>query len=483
LLAVDLGASSGRVMLGSFTGERIALEELHRFPNEPVLLHGTLHWDVLRLLHEIKRGLCIAAERGEKIHGIGIDTWGVDFGLLDSCGRLLENPVHYRDARSCGMLEEAEKRISLDALYAATGIQLLEFNTAFQLLSVRLQRPELLARAARLLFLPDLLGYFLTGEKVTERSVASTSQLLDIHTGRFSQEILHALELPEHIFEQPTAPGACLGTLLPEIQKECGLPAVPVFSVCGHDTQSAITAVPSTACDFAFLSSGTWSLLGTELDAPLINAQTRQWNITNETGCGGKIGFLKNITGLWLVQECRRHWRAHPTDAQFTREANRTKDFGFAELERFAREAVPARAHIEPNDPFFTAPGDIPGRVRQYCGQTAQPIPETVEDVLRCVYESLALAYGKALQIIQRCTGKRYQTLHIIGGGSRDALLCQMAADTCGISVQAGPAEATVLGNLAVQLLAQGELADLAQIRALAAASGDGAIYAPRARR
>ncbi len=480
LLAIDLGASSGRVMLGRFDGRAIRLEELRRFSNEAVSLNGTLYWDILCLLREIKQGLRAAAQLGEEIHGIGIDTWGVDFGLLDARGRLMENPVHYRDARNRGMIEEAARLFPLDKLYDATGIQFMEFNTVFQLLALRLQRPEFLERANRLLFLPDLLGYFLTGNTATEYSIASTSQLLDIGSGGWSAEITERLGLPRRILGDITPPGTQLGTLLPEIQEECGLPAVPVFSVCGHDTQSAITAVPCAEGDFAFISSGTWSLFGTELDRPLVNETTRRLNITNEGGYNGKIGFLKNITGLWLIQESRRHWLAHPESARFNNETEKTDTFSYAELEQLARHAPPSLARIDPDDPVFIPPGDMPARVQACCRAASLPVPQTVGEILRCIYDSLAEKYRETLQKIQACTGKTYPCLHVIGGGVRDTLLCQMTADACGIPVKAGPVEATVLGNIAMQLLATGALGSLAEARRVIAEEGIRAEYAPR---
>ncbi|MDR1928015.1 MAG: rhamnulokinase [Oscillospiraceae bacterium] len=467
-IAVDLGASSGRVMLGSFDGGKIRLQELHRFANDPVRVNGTLHWDILRLFHDIKQGLTAAAQTGLPIQSIGIDTWGVDFALLGEEGEMLENPVHYRDGRSCGMLAEAEKRFAPDALYRETGVQFMEFNTVFQLLSLRLRRPALLERAARLLFLPDLLGYFLTGKQQTEYSIASTSQLLDAGTGDWSQTVLDKLELPRRLLGRIVPPGTVLGELLPCVCEECGLPPVPVISVCGHDTQSAVTAVPSGEERFAFLSSGTWSLFGTELDRPIVNGQTRRLNITNEGGYAGKIGFLKNITGLWLIQESRRHWN------------RRGAGYSYADLERLALAAPQNRAFIDPDDPSFVPPGDLPARVQEFCRRTGQPVPEGAGEIIRCIYESLAKKYGETLRKIQSCTGRVYPCLHVIGGGAKDALLCQMTADACGIPVLAGPIEATVLGNIAVQLLSSGELSDLAQARGVIAAGSDMKAYQPR---
>jgi rhamnulokinase/L-fuculokinase len=466
-------------MLGRWDGARLELEELHRFANEPVCLGGTLHWDILRLLHEIKQGLRAAARLGVEIHSIGIDTWGVDFGLLDGQGRLMENPVHYRDASYRGMIEQAAQHIPLDELYDVTGIQFLEFNTVFQLLAFKQQRRAFLERAAQLLFLPDLLGYFLTGQMATEYSNATTSQLLDVRKRTWSNRILDALGLPKGILGEITPPGTRLGALLPEIQQECGLPAVPVISVCGHDTQSAIAAVPCPSGDFAFISSGTWSLFGTELRAPLCSETTRRLNIANEGGYDGRIHLLKNITGLWLIQESRRHWLAHPEQALFHSEAERTTRFTFAELEQLARDAAPSPARVNPDDPAFIPPGEMPAKVQAACRAAGYPVPQTVGEILRCIYTSLAETYRDTLQKISDCTGKTYPELHIIGGGVRDTLLCQMTADACGVPVKAGPVEATVLGNLAVQLLAAGDLDNLEQARQVIATDGICAVYLP----
>jgi len=449
-IAIDLGASGGRVMLGRWDGHALGLEELHRFPNDAVHVNGTLHWDILRLLHEIKQGLTKAAQH--EITAIGIDTWGVDFGLLDRRGRLLENPVHYRDGRTQGVAEEVDKRIPPEELYAETGLQRMPFNTIYQLYALKLRRPEALENAGRLLFLPDLLGYFLTGEMAAERSIARTSQLLNIHSGEWSQRIFDTLELPRGLFGEIVPSGTALGTLLPEIQEETGLGPVPVISVCGHDTQSAVCAAPAAGEEFAFLSSGTWSLFGTELDRPIVNETSFAMNMTNEGGFS-KTRFLKNITGLWLIQESRRHWARHGGN------------YSYADLERLALEAPAFARFIDPDDPAFAAPGNVPERIREYCTKTGQPPPASVGETVRCIYESLAMKYRATLEKLETCTNRRYPCLHVIGGGVKDGLLCKMTANACGIPVLAGPAEATVLGNVAAQMIAQGEIKGLKEAR------------------
>jgi len=448
-IAIDLGASSGRVMLGRWDGRTLALEELHRFSNDAVRLCGTLHWDILRLLHEIKQGLAKAARYD--VTAIGIDTWGVDFGLLDHHGRLLENPVHYRDSRTDGVAEEVDKLIPPRELYDETGLQRMPFNTIYQLYALKLQRPELLGNAGRLLFLPDLLGYFLTGCMATERSIARTSQLLNIHSGAWSRRIFETLGLPREILGDIVPSGTALGALLPEIREETGLGAVPVISVCGHDTQSAVCAVAGED-NFAFLSSGTWSLFGTELDRPIVDGTSFAMNMTNEGGFG-KTRFLKNITGLWLIQESRRHWSRHG------------HSYSYAELEQLALEAPAFARFVDPDAPAFAAPGNVPGRIGEYCTRTGQAPPASVGETVRCIYESLAMKYRATLAMLETCTGKRYDRLHVIGGGVKDGLLCKMTANACGVPVLAGPAEATVLGNVMAQMVAQGEAAGLKEAR------------------
>jgi len=450
-IAIDLGASSGRVMLGRWDGHALALDELHRFPNEAVRLCGTLHWDILRLLHEIKQGLAKAAQYD--ISAIGIDTWGVDFGLLDRRGRLLENPVHYRDSRTDGVAIKVDKLISPRELYEETGLQRLPFNTIYQLYSLKLQRPEILEQAASLLFLPDLLGYFLTGVTTTERSIARTSQLLNIHSGEWSPRLFGLLDLPRNLFGEIVPSGTALGALLPEIQEETGLGPVSVISVCGHDTGSAVCAVPAAQDDFAFISSGTWSLFGTELDRPIVNETSFVLNMTNEGGFD-KTRFLKNITGLWLIQESRKNWN---------RQGN---SYFYADLERLALEAPAFARFIDPDDPAYIASGVVPEQV-------------SVGATVRCIYESLAMKYRATLEKLQACTGARYPCLHVVGSGVKDGLLCQMTANACGVPVLAGPAEATVLGNVMAQMIASGEVGGLREARGVVRGSVDVREYLP----
>lgn len=466
VLAIDFGASSGRAIIGTFDGEKISLEEVHRYSNDPVKVGNTVYWDALRLFHEIKQGIIKAGQKA-KIESIGIDTWGVDFGLIDKYGDLIENPVHYRDIRTAGLIEECAKAIPNEEFYKHTGIQFMELNTVYQLASLRKYRPYMLERADKLLFMPDLFGYFLTGNMTTEYSIATTSQMVDINTKKWATDLLQRLDIPTSLLCDIKPTGTVLGKVKADICEECGIDAVDVISVCGHDTQSAITAVPSQEKDFAFLSCGTWSLFGTELSEPIITDKSIAMNVTNEGGYDNSTGFLKNIIGLWLIQESRRHWNRHGND------------YSYADLEKLALEAEPFRSFIDPDAPEFVPHGNIPERVREYCRKTNQPIPETTGQVMRCIYESLALKYRLTLDALQDCTGKTYPAIHIIGGGTKDGLLCRMTACSTGIKVVAGPIEATVLGNIAVQLLSTGDIKDIAEARKIIAASEGTKEYLP----
>ena len=466
VLAFDFGASSGRAMLCRWDGDSIQMEEIHRFSNDPVEVNGTLYWDVLRLLHEIKQGLLKAKQAGG-FDSIGIDTWGVDFGLLDKDGYLLENPVHYRDARTQGILEKAFRLLPKERFYEITGNQFMEFNTVFQLLALKEQRPALLEQADTLLLMPDLFAYLLTGNKAAEYSAVSTTQLMDARKREWSQEILDALGLPASILPNIVPTGTPAGTLAPKLCEELGLEPVPVIAVAGHDTQSAMAAVPAETAPFAFVSCGTWSLMGTELMEPVIDEQSFACDITNEGGYANRASFLKNITGLWLIQESRRQWMREGIQRSYY------------DMEMLARAEKPFLCFIDPDDPVFTPAGNIPRRVREFCRKTGQPVPETDGQVIRCIYESLAMKYAVTLDLLRSCTGETYDALYVVGGGTKDTMLCQMAADSCGMPVSGGPAEATVLGNVLVQLLAKGEIATLEQGREIIRKMPDIRRYEP----
>ncbi len=466
-MAFDFGASSGRAIIGCFDGDKITLEEVHRFSNDPVSVGGTVYWDVLRLFYEIKQGI-VKAKIAGGFDSIGIDTWGVDFGLIDSEGKLMENPVHYRDARTIGLVDEAFNTMPKEKLYGITGIQFMELNTLFQLISLKKYRPWMLERADKMLFMPDLFGYMLTGKMCAEYSIASTSQLIDLDTKTWSKEILDAFGIKESVFAPLVQPGTVLGELSKEICEECGVDPVPVISVCGHDTQSAITSVPCENGDFAFLSSGTWSLFGTELDKPIVNETSMNINITNEGGFDGSTGFLKNIIGLWLIQESRRQWR---------REG---KEYSYADLEKLALAAEPFKCFIDPDAPEFVPHGNIPERVREFCRKTGQYVPETVGEIMRCIYESLAMKYRLTFEKLRECTERDYPVIHVIGGGTKDGLLCQMTANSCDRTVKAGPIEATVMGNVAVQLMSDGSVENIGQARRIVAASSELKTFEPK---
>ncbi len=466
VLAFDFGASSGRAMIGEYDGEKITLKEVHRFSNDPVIVGDTMYWDTLRLFYEIKQGM-IKAKHAGGFQSIAVDTWGVDFGLLDEDGRLLENPVHYRDARTTGMLEESFQLIEEDRFYEITGNQFMEINTAFQLLSLAKKRPKLMERAKTMLMTPDLFNYLLCGEMKTEYSIASTSQLLDAKKREWSGEVIKALGLPETIFTEIVPSGTKIGQLSQTICEELGLEPVDIIAVAGHDTQSALAAVPTDEKDFIFLSCGTWSLLGTELDEPIINQKSAAYNITNEGGYANKATFLKNIIGLWLIQESRRQW---------IREGN---EYSFGTLETMAKESEPFLCFIDPDAPEFVPAGNVPRRIREYCKKTGQKIPETPAQITRCINESLAMKYRYSLEQIAECTDKDYKTIHIVGGGVQSELLCQMTADSCNRKVVGGPIEATVLGNIALQYVASGDIQDLNAVRKVISASSEIFTYEP----
>lgn len=467
VLAFDFGASSGRAMLGVMEDGVIRLEEVHRFSNDPVEICGTLYWDTLRQFYEIKQGLLKAGHTGG-FDSVAVDTWGVDFGLLDSDGNLMESAVHYRDKRTAGLVDESFKYIPQRRFYQITGNQFMELNTVFQLYSLVKQRPDFIGRAHTMLLTPDLFNYLLTGTKSTEYTIASTTQMLDARERDWSDEVLQALKIPRRLLTPIVQSGTIVGKLRPEICEELGLSPVDVVSVASHDTQSAVVAVPTDEKDFVFLSCGTWSLMGTELDQPLISDKSAEFNLTNEGGAGGKTTFMKNIIGLWLIQESRRQWQREGAD------------YSYAQLETMALESEPFKSFIDPDAPEFTPQGNIPRRIREFCKKTGQTVPQSVGDVMRCIYQSLAMKYRYTLEQIESCTRKAYNTIYVVGGGVKDRLLCQMTADACGRDVSAGPIEATVLGNVAVQLMACGDIKSLDEARHIISKSEKVVRYLPK---
>jgi rhamnulokinase len=454
--AVDLGAESGRVVVGIFDGARLRLEEIHRFANVPVQAGSTLHWDALRLWSDIQDGLAKAAAQSGELSGIGVDTWGVDFGLLDATGALIGNPVHYRDARNNGAMESAFEKATREEIFERTGLAFLPFNTLYQLLALKKSNPAQLEIADKLLLMPDLLNFWLTGEKAAEYSIASTTQMLNAKTRAWDAELLQRLEIPTRLLPDIIAPGTTLGSLREEVAARLGMSAnTRVIAPGEHDTASAIAAVPfeNGAKNGAYLSSGTWSLMGVELDAPLISPRVAELNFTNEGGVGGKIRFLKNIAGLWLVQECRRAWQ------------RAGREYSYAELTELAAQAKPFGAIVEPDDARFIAPASMPDALREYSQLSGQVAPQTEGGLVRCCLESLALKYRWTLEKLEELTNQKIPVLHIVGGGTQNKLLSQLTADAINRPVLCGPVEATAIGNILTQLMARSEIANLQDAR------------------
>jgi rhamnulokinase len=470
-LAIDLGASSGRVMVGRWNGQRFTLHELHRFPNDPVAVRGHLHWDVLRLWQEITTGIArYAAQDDAPLASIGIDTWAVDFALLDRAGCLLGNPYHYRDRRTDGMLQQVDQQVSPERVYTQTGIQRLPINTLYQLVSMRENGDPQLDAAATLLLIPDLFHYWLTGRKVAEYTNATTTQFFDVRKRHWATDLLEDLNLPAHILPEVVAPGTVLGDVLPDLCEALGLrTTVPVIAVGTHDTASAVAAIPRLDEQSVYISSGTWSLVGVEIAEPILSRRARQLNFTNEGGVAGAIRFLKNVGGLWLLQECERQWQ------------RAGQQYSWPDLVALAEAASPLRSLVDPDAPDFLSPIDMPAAIRGYCQHTSQPEPNSVATVVRCCLESLALKYRWVVTALEQLTGRRLDTIRIVGGGSQNALLCQLTADACERQVVAGPVEATALGNVLVQAVARGVVPDLAAGRAALLASVEQVIYEPRA--
>lgn len=468
-LAVDLGAESGRVVAGHFDGTRIVLEPLHRFPNGPVNVRGTLYWDVLRLWSDIKTGLGKAAELyGGRIVGIGLDTWGVDYGLLARDGSLLSNPYHYRDSRTDGMMEAAFRKVPRAEVFARTGIQFMQLNTLYQLVAMVEAGSPVLDVADRLLTMPDLINYWLTGRMANEFTIATTTQCYDPRAGDWAYEMLETLGIPTRLFGPIVPPGTVLGPLEAAVAAETGLGDVPVIAPATHDTGSAVAAVPMDPDNAIYLSSGTWSLMGVESKVPIIDDRMLTWNLTNEGGVDGTFRILKNIMGLWLVQECRREWQR----------AGEEHDYG--EMVEMAAAAPAFGPVVSPEDARFLAPGDMTPRIAAACRDAGQAPPASKGAFLRCALESLALEYRWVAERLDELTGKRLETIHIIGGGAQNELLDQLAADATGRTVVTGPIEATALGNVLVQARALGHIGSVAEGRDVVKASFDLKTFAPR---
>ena len=428
-----------------------------------------MYWDILRLFHEIKQGILKCANSGDRdIDCIGIDTWGVDYGLLDAHDQLLGNPYHYRDTRTDGMYEEAFARVSKEEIFQSTGIAFNWFNTLYQLLAARLADDVTLKNAKTLLFIPDLLNFFLTGEKRTEYTIASTSQMFDSQSHTWAEGLLKKLDIPTDIFADMIYPGAQVGVLKADLAEELGVGQIPVIAVASHDTGSAVASVPVVdKDDFIYISSGTWSLMGVELDAPNVSAGALEHNFTNEGGVNKTIRFLKNIMGLWLIQESRRQW---------DREGEL---LSFDELEQQARAAEPFASLIDPDYPAFQTPGNMPRRIREFCEKTGQKVPQTKGEIVRCIAESLAFKYRNTVEGMEEVTGKKYSVINIVGGGIKDKMICRFTANATKRTVQAGPVEATSIGNVIVQAMAMGAVQDLKEGRRIVRNSFDIAVYEP----
>jgi rhamnulokinase len=467
ILAFDLGAESGRAILGAFDGQRLSLREVHRFPNIPALTLDRLYWDVLGLFNQMLEGLRHTAQQAE-IASIGIDTWGVDFGLVGEDGALLSNPRHYRDPHTEGIMDEAFAMIPREELFRRTGIQFMRFNSLFQLLAMKRDRSPILDAARHFLMIPDLFNYWLTGIKVNEFTNATTSQMVNPTTRHWDDGLLQHLGLPKRILGTIVHPGTVLGPLRQRVASDTGLPLVPVIAPATHDTGSAVAAVPARGTDWAFISSGTWSLMGAEIPEPVVNEDVRAANFTNEGGVGGSVRFLKNISGLWLVQECRRAWEKSG------------KSYRYDELAQLAYEAPAFVSLIDPDDASFMLPPDMPRAIADFCRRTGQTVPVEPGPVIRCALESLALRYRWVLEKLEALLGRRLQAIHVVGGGSQNELLCQLTADACSRPVYAGPVEATALGNVLVQAIGLKLLSSLAEAREVIRSSFQLRTYEPR---
>lgn len=452
-VAIDLGATSGRVVLGKYTDKGIQMTEIHRFQNNIIKVNGRSYWDLFGLWHEILTGLRKAVLSGEKVESIGVDTWGVDFVLLGKDGQILSQPRSYRDTYTCGIPEKFFNHISQKTLYERTGIQIMNFNTIFQLYAMRQERNSSLEAADKLLFIPDAIIWMLSGSQVCEYTILSTSALMNPDTHDFDEEILSAAGLSRELFGKIIMPGEVAGILSDEVASETGLGKIPIIAVAGHDTGSAVAAVPADDDNFAYLSSGTWSLMGVEIPSPIVTGKSFEMNFTNEGGAEGNIRFLKNITGMWLLERCRAEWK------------NEGRNYSYSQIASMIEGVEPFRSIIDPDDPAFANPDDMRSAIRDYCLSHGEVPPSSDAEYIRCIFESLALKYRFVLNRLRELSGKNIGRLHVIGGGSLNAALNQMIADSLGIPVVAGPAEATTAGNLMAQFVGLGKAESMSDMR------------------
>jgi rhamnulokinase len=462
LVSVDLGAQSGRVAVGSFDGRRLSVSEVHRFPNVPVSVHGRIHWDPLRLYDGVLEGLRAASRQGGSFASVAVDGWGVDFALLDRAGRLLQNPVHYRDRRTESAFEEVRRLVPPREIFQQTGNQLLPINTLYQLWAMVAAKEPVLDVAER------LFHYWLSGVPRCELTETSTSQCYDPVAGDWAWDLVSRLGLPGHLLGEVVPPGTVLGALRAEVAEETGIAGASVIAPASHDTASAVAAVPFQQPGSAYISSGTWSLVGLEVPKPVIDERAFLANLTNEAGAGGTFQLMSNGTGLWLLQECRRTWELQGQGWQF------------GELVAMAESSASLGPLVDPNDPAFLAPGDMPRRIADWCRQSGQSAPEGPAAMVRCILESLAVAYRQTIELLTSTCGISPPAVHIVGGGSRNQLLCQLTADATGLPIWAGPVEASEVGNLLVQAMALGELSTLDEARAVVAESFAPVLYEPR---
>lgn len=467
-LAFDLGAESGRAIIGHFDGERLQLEVEHRFPNTPVQIHDALHWDVLRLYQEMLTGLHQCAAKHETIDSIGIDTWGVDFALLGRGNVLLGNPRHYRDPHTEGVMEQAFEKVSRAKIFEQTGIQFMRLNSLFQLLALQKGLSPLLDVAESFLMIPDLFNFFLTGVKANEFTNVSTTQMYDPTAKNWAYGLLQALELPTQILGTIVQPGTVLGPVRTNVAQETGCASIPVIAPATHDTGSAVAGAPAQGESWAYISSGTWSLMGVEIGSPLLTHATQKYNFTNEGGVNGTIRLLKNVMGLWLVQQCRRTWEKQGVA------------YDYGKLTELAVAASPFVSVVNPDDESFILPVDMPQAIANYCEKTGQPVPKDPGAFIRCALESLALRYRWVLERLEELTGKRLDVIHVVGGGCQNRLLCQLTADACNREVHAGPIEATAIGNVVMQAVGLGVIGSLEQAREVIRESFPVEEYQPR---
>ncbi len=468
MLACDLGASNGRVVLGSFDGETLSTEEIHRFPNRPVLAAGRLYWNALGLLNEIKSGLFRALELHGGIVSAAVDTWGSDFGLLDENGHLLANPYHYRDPYTNGMLKEVLKKVSMEELYGEVGAEMSELSTLFMVYALHTGRHAHMRCARTLLMMPDLFSYFLSGVKATEYTIASSSRLISPVTKKWLHGLMDQLDLPKFIFTDIVTPGTVLGNLTGEVSEELGCKSLKVIATASHDTASAVAAIPAQDGDLIYISSGTWSLVGIETDSPILTKKAMENAFINEGGVCGKTRFLKNVPGLWFIEQCRSDWKLHG------------EEISYGDMDMLAEKAVLFEAFINPADSSFVSPGNMPGRIRKFCSRKNQKIPGGKGEIITVINQSLAMEYRKTIEQMEEISGRKLGRIFIVGGGVKNRALCQYTANATGREVFAGYSETVCVGNILMQAMALGEIKSLSELRQVAKASFPAEYYAPK---